>query len=195
MTFFLHKTAVVDDGAVVGAGTKIWHFSHVCKGANIGQNVTLSQNVFVGDRVNIGDECKIQNNVSVFDGVTLEKNVFCGPSMVFTNVFTPRAFISREKRYSHTLVKRGVTIGANATILCGITIGEFAFIGAGSVVLKDVKPHALLVGNPGRQIGWVNDFGSKMPLPVKGNDDFKCTETGHLYQLRGDKLSKQTDVT
>ena len=143
---FIHQTAIVDTGASIGLGTKIWHWAHVCAGASIGKDVTLGQNVFVGNRVAIGDDCKIQNNVSIYDNVTLEEGVFCGPSMVFTNVYNPRALISRKSEFLDTHVEKGATLGANSTIVCGIKIGKFAFIGAGAVVKKDVKPYALMVG-------------------------------------------------
>ncbi len=151
----MHSTAVVDEGAEVGAGTKIWHFSHVMKGARVGENCIIGQNVFIGSGTSLGNNVKIQNNVSIYDGVILEDDVFCGPSMVFTNVFNPRSFISRKKEFRKTLVKRGATIGANTTIVCGNTVGQFAFIGAGSVVTKDIPDYALVYGNPGKVKGWV----------------------------------------
>lgn len=188
MTYFVHETAVVDEQANIGSGTRIWHYTHVSYGAYIGKNATLGQNVFIGKSVKIGDGCKIQNNVSVFEKVTLEKNVFCGPSMVFTNVVNPRAHISQKDNFTPTLVKEGVTIGANATILCGITIGEFAFIGAGSVVTRDVKPYALLVGNPAQQTGWVSEYGQKIPFKSSGVGEFVCPHTGQIYQLENGQL-------
>ena len=153
--YFVHSTAVVDEGAEIGAGTKIWHFTHIMPGARIGENCIIGQNVFIGSGVLLGDNVKVQNNVSIYDGIILEDYVFCGPSMVFTNVFNPRSFISRKKEFRKTLVKKGATIGANVTIICGNTIGQYAFMGAGSVVTKDVPDYALVYGNPGRVKGWV----------------------------------------
>lgn len=191
MTVTIHPSAIVDDGAQIGAGSRVWHFCHVCSGARIGEYVSLGQNVFVGNQVVIGDRCKIQNNVSVYDNVTLEDGVFCGPSMVFTNVYNPRAFIERKSEYRNTLVKRGVTLGANCTIVCGVTIGEFAFIGAGSVVNKDVKPYALMVGVPARQIGWMSEFGEQLPLPLQGQASACCPHSGARYVLNGNTLCKE----
>ena len=153
--YFVHPTAVVDPGSKIGRGTQIWHFSHVMPGARIGENCVIGQNVFVGSGAALGNNIKIQNNVSVFDGVVLEDDVFCGPSMVFTNVFNPRSFISRKKEFRKTLVRRGATIGANATVVCGCTINEYAFVGAGTVVTRDVPDYALVYGNPGRVKGWI----------------------------------------
>src|SRR5512139_314251 len=153
--YFVHPTAMVDEGAEIGIGTKIWHFSHIMQGAKIGENCIIGQNVFIGSGVILGNNIKVQNNVSIYDGVILEDDVFCGPSMVFTNVFNPRSFISRKKEFRKTLVKKGATIGANVTIICGNTVGKFAFIGAGSVVTKDVPDYALVYGNPGETKGWV----------------------------------------
>jgi len=154
LSYWQHESAIIDEGATLGEGTKVWHFSHVCSGAIIGEGCSLGQNVFVGNRVVIGSHCKIQNNVSVYDNVTLEDEVFCGPSMVFTNVYNPRAAIVRKEEYRNTLVKHGATLGANCTVVCGITIGRYAFIGAGAVINKDVPDYALMVGVPARQIGW-----------------------------------------
>src|SRR5690606_2629207 len=162
MNYYQDPTAVVDNGAQIGEGSRIWHFVHICGGAQIGRNVSIGQNVFVGNNVIIGDYCKVQNNVSVYDNVTLEEGVFCGPSVVFTNVYNPRSLIERKNEYRSTLVRRGATLGANCTVVCGVTIGEFAFIGAGAVVLRDVKPYALMVGNPARQIGWMSEFGERL---------------------------------
>ena len=187
-TFTIHETAIVDDGAHVGEGTRIWHWVHVCAGAHIGQGCSLGQNVFVGNRVVIGNNVKIQNNVSVYDDVTLEDDVFCGPSMVFTNVYNPRSAVSRKQEYRPTHVKCGATLGANCTIVCGTTIGEYAFIGAGAVVNKDVKPYALMVGVPARQIGWMSEYGEQIPLPLKGEGEYKCPHTGDEYRLQGDRL-------
>ena len=183
MSFYQHPSAIVDEGAQIGEGSRIWHFVHVCGGARIGKGVSLGQNVFVGNKVSIGDHCKIQNNVSVYDNVTLEEGVFCGPSMVFTNVYNPRSLVERKDEYRDTLVKRGATLGANCTIVCGVTIGEFAFIGAGAVVNKHVPAYALMVGVPARQIGWMSEFGEQLDLPLTGNGETLCPTTGLLYQL------------
>ena len=163
-----HPSAIVDDGADIGAGTRIWHFSHVCSGAVIGSNVSLGQNVYVGSKVVIGDNCKVQNNVSVYDNVSLEADVFCGPSVVFTNVYNPRAAIERKSEYRNTLIRTGATLGANSTILCGVTVGSYAFVGAGAVILSDVPSFALIVGVPGRQVGWMSEYGEQIPLPLEG---------------------------
>ncbi len=179
----IHSTAIVDDGAQIGEASRIWHWVHVCGGARIGKGVSLGQNVFVGNKVVIGDHCKIQNNVSVYDNVTLEEGVFCGPSMVFTNVYNPRSLIERKSEYLNTLVKRGATLGANCTIVCGTTIGEYAFIGAGSVVNKDVKAYALMVGVPALQVGWMSEYGEQIPLPIMGSGEYTCPHTGQKYQL------------
>lgn len=186
----IHDTALVDEGAIVGDGCRIWHWVHVCSGAKLGKNVSLGQNVFVGNKVKIGDDCKIQNNVSVYDNVTLESGVFCGPSMVFTNVYNPRSLVERKSEYRDTLIKRGATLGANCTIICGIEVGEFAFIGAGSVVNTDVKPYALMVGVPARQIGWMSEFGERLDIPLRGNGVAVCEHTGERYVLNNGQLSK-----
>lgn len=183
MSFYQHPSAIVDEGAQIGEGSRVWHFVHVCGGARIGKGVSLGQNVFVGNKVSIGDRCKIQNNVSVYDNVTLEEGVFCGPSMVFTNVYNPRSLVERKDEYRDTLVKRGATLGANCTIVCGVIIGEFAFIGAGAVINKDVPAYALMVGVPARQIGWMSEFGEQLDLPLTGNGETLCPTTGLLYQL------------
>jgi UDP-2-acetamido-3-amino-2,3-dideoxy-glucuronate N-acetyltransferase len=188
--YYQHPTAIVDDGAQIGEGSRVWHFVHVCGGARIGKGVSLGQNVFVGNKVVIGDDCKIQNNVSVYDNVTLEQGVFCGPSMVFTNVYNPRSLIERKDQYRNTLVKKGATLGANCTIICGTTIGEFAFVGAGAVVNKDVQAYALMVGVPARQIGWMSEFGEQLALPVHGVGEVVCVHTGAKYTLDGSVLSK-----
>lgn len=180
----IHPSAIVDDGAQIGEGSRVWHFVHVCRGAKIGKGVSLGQNVFVGNRVVIGDHCKIQNNVSVYDNVTLEEGVFCGPSMVFTNVYNPRSLIERKSEYRDTLVKKGATLGANCTIICGITIGEYAFVGAAAVVNKDVKPYALMVGVPARQVGWMSEYGEQLDLPLEGQAKTTCTHTGTNYILQ-----------
>ncbi|WP_169293982.1 UDP-2-acetamido-3-amino-2,3-dideoxy-D-glucuronate N-acetyltransferase [Advenella sp. EE-W14] len=191
MSFYQHESAIVDDGAVIGEGSRVWHFVHVCAGARIGKGVSLGQNVFVGNQVNIGDYCKIQNNVSVYDNVTLEEGVFCGPSMVFTNVYNPRSLIERKDEYRDTLVKKGATLGANCTIVCGVTIGEYAFVGAGAVVNKNVKPYALMVGVPARQIGWMSEFGEQLDLPLLGNAEAICSHTQAKYILTDGYLSKE----
>ncbi|MBF0640342.1 UDP-2-acetamido-3-amino-2,3-dideoxy-glucuronate N-acetyltransferase [Pseudomonas protegens] len=191
MPYQAHPSAIVDDGAQIGEGSRIWHFVHVCGGARIGKGVSLGQNVFVGNKVVIGDQCKIQNNVSVYDNVTLEDGVFCGPSMVFTNVYNPRSLIERKNQYRDTLVKKGATLGANCTVVCGVTIGEFAFIGAGAVVNKDVPAYALMVGVPARQIGWMSEFGEQLDLPVEGQARAICEHTGAHYSLHGKLLSKE----
>lgn len=187
----IHPTAIVDDGAQIGEGSRIWHWVHVCGGAKIGKGVSLGQNVFVGNKVVIGDHCKIQNNVSVYDNVTLEEGVFCGPSMVFTNVYNPRSLIERKNEYRDTLVKKGATLGANCTIVCGSTVGEYAFVGAGAVINKNVKPYALMVGVPARQIGWMSEHGEQLVLPIEGQAQTVCQHTGDLYILNGNTLTKQ----
>ena len=181
---FIHPSAIVDEGARIGARSRIWHWAHICAGARIGTGCSLGQNVFVGNRVIIGDQCKIQNNVSVYDNVTLEGGVFCGPSMVFTNVYNPRAFVERKDEYRNTQVRRGATLGANCTIVCGITIGEHAFVGAGSVVNKDVPAYALMVGVPAKQIGWMSEYGEKLDLPLTGEGQTTCPHTGKIYKLQ-----------
>lgn len=183
MAIDIHPSAIIDDGAQIGPGSRIWHFCHVCSGAVLGANVSVGQNVFVGNGAVIGNNVKIQNNVSIYDAVTIEDDVFCGPSMVFTNVYNPRATISRKAQYRPTVVKRGATLGANCTIVCGTTIGSFAFIAAGAVINRDVKPFALMAGVPAKQIGWMSEFGERIPLPLYGNDQFICPHTGACYQL------------
>ena len=180
---FIHETAIVDEGAVVGADCRIWHWAHVCGGAVIGSGCSLGQNVFVGNQVVIGDNVKIQNNISVYDNVTLEDDVFCGPSMVFTNVYNPRSAVVRKDEYRDTLVCRGATLGANCTIVCGVTIGKHAFVGAGSVVNRDVPAHALVVGVPARHIGWMSEYGEQLELPLNGDGSCVCSHTGDQYLL------------
>jgi UDP-2-acetamido-3-amino-2,3-dideoxy-glucuronate N-acetyltransferase len=188
MNYQKHDSAIVDEGAQIGDDSRIWHFAHVCSGAVIGRGCSLGQNVFVGNKVTIGDNVKIQNNVSVYDNVHLESDVFCGPSMVFTNVYNPRAFIERKTEYKDTLVKQGATLGANCTIVCGVTIGDYALIGAGAVINKDVKPFALMVGVPAKQIGWISKYGEQLDLPLTGNAEAICPYTQDKYQLTHGEL-------
>jgi len=189
MAATVHPSAIVDAGAQLGDGTHVWHFAHVCAGARIGADCSLGQGVFVGNDVTIGDRVKIQNHVSVYDAVTLEDEVFCGPSMVFTNVHNPRAAVPRKHEYRRTLVKRGATLGANCTIVCGTTIGSHAFVGAGAVVSRDVPDFALMVGVPARRIGWMSRHGERLDLPSEGHGEAACPVTGERYRLDGDKLS------
>jgi len=185
----IHPSAIVDDGAQLGDGTRVWHFVHVSPGARIGEGCSLGQGVYVGNDVTIGRNVKIQNNVSVYDAVTLEDDVFCGPSMVFTNVHNPRSAVVRKNEYRRTLVKRGATLGANCTIVCGTTIGEHAFVGAGAVVSRDVPPYALMVGVPARRIGWMSRHGERLPLPASGQGEAACPVTGERYRLDGESLT------
>ena len=183
MTGSIHSTAIVDEGAMVGAGTRIWHWTHVCGKARIGRDCSLGQNVFVGNDVVIGNNCKIQNNVSIYDGVTLEDDVFCGPSMVFTNVYNPRSAVPRKDEYRPTLVERGATLGANCTVVCGVKIGRYAFVGASALVNRDVKDYALVAGVPAKQIGWMSQHGARLDLPILGNGTAECPATGSRYRL------------
>ncbi len=187
-----HETAVIDKDVIIGAGTKIWHFSHIIKGSKIGGNCSIGQNVVIGPCVIVGSGCKIQNNVSVYEGVTLEDNVFCGPSTVFTNVYNPRCEFPRKGEYRKTIVRKGATLGANCTIVCGVTIGQYAFVGAGAVVTKDVPDFALVVGSPAKQIGWMSRFGEQMPLPVEGSGKYTCPHTGDEYRLENGKVILST---
>ena len=189
MNYHAHESAIVDDGAKIGDKTRVWHFVHVCGGAQIGEGCSLGQNVFVGNKVTIGNNVKVQNNVSVYDNVHIEDDVFCGPSMVFTNVYNPRSFIERKAEYRNTLVKKGATLGANCTIVCGVTIGEYSFVGAGAVINKDVKPFALMVGVPAKQIGWITKYGDQLKLPISGTGTEKCKHTNATYQLSGSTLA------
>ena len=189
--YTVHPSAIIDEGAQIGEGSRVWHFVHVCGGARIGKGVSLGQNVFVGNKVVIGDHCKVQNNVSVYDNVTLEEGVFCGPSMVFTNVYNPRSLIERKNEYRNTLVKKGATLGANCTIVCGVTIGEYSFVGAGAVVNKDVPAYALMVGVPAKQIGWMSEFGEQLDLPLEGEAQVACEHTGAIYRLNGKVVTKE----
>jgi UDP-2-acetamido-3-amino-2,3-dideoxy-glucuronate N-acetyltransferase len=186
--YMKHPSSIVDEGATIGENSRVWHFVHVCSGAVIGRGVSLGQNVFVGNKVTIGDGCKVQNNVSIYDNVYLEEEVFCGPSMVFTNVYNPRSGIERKDEYLDTKVKRGATLGANCTIVCGVTVGEYAFVGAGAVINKDVKPFALMVGVPAKQIGWMSKFGEQLDLPLTGDGEVCCEHTGEKYVLNDSSL-------
>lgn len=186
--YFAHETAVLDEGCRIGDGTRIWHFTHVMAGAVVGKNCMLGQNVMVANRVTLGDNVKIQNNVSVYEGVTCEDNVFLGPSAVFTNVINPRAFIERKHEFRPTLVKEGASIGANATIVCGHTIGRYALVGAGAVVTHDVPDYALVTGNPARQTGWVSEYGCR--LSFDNNGEAVCPESGQTYQLLNNQVRR-----
>ena len=183
MALTIHPTAIVDDGAAIGDGSRIWHFTHICGGALIGRGCTFGQNVFVGNDVTIGNNVKVQNNVSIYDAVHIEDDVFCGPSMVFTNVYNPRSSVTRKDEYRVTRVKKGATLGANSTIVCGVTIGEYAFVAAGAVINRDVKCFALMVGVPARQIGWMGRYGERLDLPLEGNGFCECMVTGDRYLL------------
>lgn len=186
--FFAHETAVIDDGCIIGEGTKIWHFSHIMPNCNIGNNCNIGQNVVVSPQVVLGNNVKVQNNVSIYTGVRCEDDVFLGPSMVFTNVINPRSAIKRQDQYLETIVKKGASIGANATIVCGNNIGEYAFIGAGAVVTKEVKPYALVVGNPSKQIGWISEYGHR--LEFDENNEAICIESKEKYKLEKNKVFK-----
>lgn len=188
MDYFAHETAVVDDGAVIGSGSKIWHFSHVMSGSVMGEKCNLGQNVVVSPGVTLGNNVKVQNNVSIYTGVICEDDVFLGPSMVFTNILNPRSAIIRRDQYVETRVEKGASIGANATVVCGNSIGEYALIGAGAVVTKEVKPFALVVGNPSKQIGWVSEYGHRLEFDNDGLA--RCKESNQLYKLEGDMVKK-----
>ncbi|MBE8233577.1 MAG: N-acetyltransferase [Endozoicomonadaceae bacterium] len=189
MDFYKHESAVIDDGATIGKASRVWHFAHICSGAVIGEKCSLGQNVFVGNKVSIGNNVKVQNNVSVYDNVYIEDDVFCGPSMVFTNVYNPRSFIERKTEYRDTFVKIGATLGANCTIVCGVTIGEYSLVGAGAVINKNVKPFSLMVGVPAKQIGWISKYGEQLDLPIEGDGEDTCQHTGDVYILTNDILS------
>jgi len=186
--YFAHETAVIDEGVEIGDGTRIWHFSHIMTGCRIGTNCNLGQNVVVSPDVILGNNVKVQNNVSIYTGVVCEDDVFLGPSMVFTNVINPRSAVVRRNEYMHTLVEKGATIGANATIVCGNNIGKFAFIGAGAVVIREVKPYALVVGNPSKQIGWMSEYGHRLKFDSEGMAT--CPESGEEYRLKDDMITK-----
>ena len=191
MPVTIHPTAIVDEGAQIGDGSRVWHWVHISASAQIGRNCSFGQNVFVGNKVVVGDNCKIQNNVSIYDNVTLEDDVFCGPSMVFTNVYNPRSAVTRKDEYRNTLVKRGVTLGANCTIVCGATLGDYAFVAAGAVINRDVKPYALMAGVPAKQIGWMSQYGERLALPLEGDAETVCIHTGLKYVLRDSHCSPQ----
>lgn len=189
MAVTIHPSAIVDEGAVIGDGSRVWHFAHICGGARIGKGSSFGQNVFVGNDVSIANNVKVQNNVSIYDGVHLEDDVFCGPSMVFTNVYNPRSAVNRKDEYRVTKVKKGATLGANSTIVCGVTVGEFSFVAAGAVVNRDVKPYALMAGVPARQIGWMSEHGERLDLPLEGDASIQCPNTGKTYKLTGTILA------
>ncbi|BDX07764.1 N-acetyltransferase [Planctobacterium marinum] len=189
--WFSHETAIIDEGAEIGKRSKIWHFSHVCARAIIGQDCQLGQNVYIDNLAQIGDRVKIQNNVSVYARVVIEDDVFCGPSVVFTNVVNPRAFIERKDEFQTTLVRQGASLGANSTIVCGVTLGAYCLVGAGATVATDVTDYALMLGIPARQVGWVSKAGHRLPLPVTGEGVADCKESNERYYLRGDKLNAQ----
>lgn len=189
MSATIHPTAIVDEGAVIGAGSRVWHWVHICGGARIGERCSFGQNVFVGNDVVIGNNVKVQNNVSIYDAVTLEDDVFCGPSMVFTNVYNPRSAVTRKDEYRRTLIRKGATLGANCTIVCGVTVGDYAFVAAGAVINRDVKPYALMAGVPARQIGWMSAHGERLPLPLEGDAVAECPVTGNRYRLSNGEVS------
>ncbi len=188
MATSIHRSAIVDEGAQLGDGCRVWHFVHISAGARIGERCSFGQNVYVGNDVHIGHNVKVQNNVSVYDAVTLEDDVFCGPSMVFTNVYNPRSAVTRKDEYRRTLVRQGATLGANCTIVCGITVGRYAFVGAGAVVHRDVPDFALMVGVPARRAGWMSRHGERLPLPLRGEAEATCPHTGDRYRLQGEQL-------
>ena len=187
----IHPTAIVDEGASIGDGTRVWHWVHISAGAKIGQRCSFGQNVFVGNDVLIGDNVKVQNNVSIYDAVRLEDDVFCGPSVVFTNVYNPRAAVTRKDEYRKTTVRQGATLGANSTIVCGVTIGAYAFVAAGAVINHAVKPYAIMAGVPAKQIGWMSRHGVRLDLPLEGQAAAKCSATGQQYRLSGTTLTAE----
>jgi UDP-2-acetamido-3-amino-2,3-dideoxy-glucuronate N-acetyltransferase len=189
MAVTVHPSAIVDEGAVLGDGCRVWHFVHISAGARIGKDCSFGQNVYVGNDVRIGDNVKVQNNVSIYDAVELEDDVFCGPSMVFTNVYNPRAAIARKSEYRRTRVRRGATLGANCTIVCGTTIGAYGFVGAGAVVNRDVADFALVLGVPARRVGWMSRYGERLALPASGSGEAECPHEGERYALDGDVLT------
>lgn len=189
MNYFKHETAIVDEGAQIGAQSKVWHWAHISGGAKIGERCVFGQNVFVGNRCVLGNNVKVQNNVSIYDNVNIEDDVFCGPSMVFTNVINPRSQFVRKDEYLTTTVKRGSTIGANATVVCGVTLGEYCFIAAGAVITKDVIPFSLMAGVPAKQIGWMSRFGERVKLPLSGTGQWTCPNTSDIYVLDGSRLN------
>jgi len=189
MATTIHPTAIVDPGATIGEDSRIWHWVHISAGAVIGKRCSFGQNVYVGNKVVIGDNCKVQNNVSIYDAVTLEDDVFCGPSMVFTNVYNPRSAVVRKDEYRSTLIKKGATLGANCTIVCGITVGEHAFVGAGAVVNRNVKPYALMAGVPARQVGWMSAHGARLDLPLTGDGEAACPDSGDRYVMKNGNVS------
>lgn len=188
MPVTIHPSAIVDEGAAIGEGSRVWHFAHICAGARIGRGCSFGQNVFVGNDVLIGNNVKVQNNVSIYDAVCLEDDVFCGPSMVFTNVYNPRSAVTRKDEYRLTTVKKGATLGANSTVVCGVTIGEYAFVAAGAVINRDVKSFALVAGVPAKQIGWMSRHGERLDLPLEGEGEAQCQATGERYRLSGTVL-------
>ena len=192
MSISIHPSAIVDDGAQVGEGSRVWHFAHICAGACIGERCSFGQNVFVGNDVEIGNNVKVQNNVSIYDAVHIEDDVFCGPSMVFTNVYNPRSAVTRKDEYRKTLICKGATLGANCTIVCGVTVGEYAFVAAGAVINRDVKSYALMAGVPARQIGWMSRHGERLNLPLSGDGEARCPVTGDTYRLDNGQIHAET---
>jgi UDP-2-acetamido-3-amino-2,3-dideoxy-glucuronate N-acetyltransferase len=186
--YFAHDTAVIDEGCKIGRGTKIWHFSHIMTGSEVGENCNIGQNVVISPGVRLGNNVKVQNNVSIYTGVTCDDDVFLGPSMVFTNVINPRSAINRKDKYGTTFVEKGATIGANATIVCGIKIGKYSFVGAGAVVTKNIRPYALVIGNPARQTGWMSEYGHKLEFDSRGIA--RCRESGERYKLENNEVSR-----
>jgi UDP-2-acetamido-3-amino-2,3-dideoxy-glucuronate N-acetyltransferase len=189
MAVSIHPTAIVDEGAQIGTDTRVWHWVHISGGARIGERCSFGQNVFVANDVVIGDNVKVQNNVSIYDAVAIEDDVFCGPSMVFTNVYNPRSAVTRKNEYRRTVVKKGATLGANCTVVCGVTVGEYAFVAAGALINRDVKSYALMAGVPARQIGWMSQYGERLALPLTGNAEATCPETGARYKLENETCS------
>ena len=192
MSVSVHPSAIVDDGAQIGEGSRVWHFAHICAGACIGERCSFGQNVFVGNDVEIGNNVKVQNNVSIYDAVHIEDDVFCGPSMVFTNVYNPRSAVTRKDEYRKTLICKGATLGANCTIVCGVTVGEYAFVAAGAVINRDVKSYALMAGVPARQIGWMSRHGERLNLPLSGDGEARCPVTGDTYRLDNGQIHAET---